>query len=84
MRYYKFINGVYLVSIGTGSGGEEITEEEYNAIMQTIQDRPTPPEGKGYRLTTAMEWEEYDLPPVEVDPELSDAEALDIILGGEV
>ena len=43
-----------------------------------------PAEGKGYRLKTDLTWEAYDLPP-EPEPsdadELSDAEALNVILG---
>ena len=82
-RYYKQTDDVYILAIGTGYGGTEITEAEYNEIMAIIQNRPTA-EGKGYRLKTDMTCEEYDLPPVVVsdDDELSAEEALDILLGG--
>ena len=84
MRYFKIIKNNSLIAIGTGNGGTEITEDEYNKIMTIIQNRPTA-EGKGYRLKADLTWEEYDLPP-EPEPsdedELSDAEALDILLGG--
>lgn len=85
MRYYKQISGVYILAIGFGAGNVEITETEYNDILSIIRSRPTPPDGKGYRLKTDLTWEEYDLPP-EPEPsdedELSEAEALDILLGG--
>ena len=85
MRYNKHISGDDLIAIGTGVGGIEITETEYNEIMAIIQNHPTA-EGKGYRLKTDLTWEEYDLPP-EPEPsdedEISAEEALDIILGGE-
>ena len=83
MRYYKQISGDYIISIGTGYGGTEITETEYNNIMSIIQSHPQT-DGKGYRLKTDLTWEEYDLPVVEVsdDEEISNDEALEILLGG--
>ena len=62
----------------------EITEAEYNNIMERIRSRPTPPEGYGYRLTDALEWELYEQPAEEETEELTDEEALDIIIGGAV
>jgi hypothetical protein len=63
--------------------GKEITEAEYNHILEIIHNKPTSPEGYGYRLTETLEWELYELPIVE-DEDISEAEALDIILGGAV
>lgn len=84
MRYYKRLSNNYITAIGTGFGGTEIPEAEYNEILSVIRSCPQS-EGKGYRLKTDLTWEEYDLPP-EPEPsdedELSDAEALDILLGG--
>ena len=86
MRYYKQISGAYIITIGVGLDGTEIAEDEYNEILSTIQNRPQA-EGKGYKLKTDLTWEEYDLPstpePLDED-EISDTEALDIILGGSV
>ena len=86
MRYNKQTSFCYILAIGTGAGGTEITEAEYNDIMAIIQSCPAAG-GKGYRLKTDLTWEAYDLPP-EPEPsdedELSDAEALKILLGGEV
>lgn len=83
MRYYKLTSNNYIIAISTGAGGVEITEDEYNSIMDVIRNRPAS-EGKGYRLKTDLTWEEYDLPP-EPEPsdedELSDAEALNVIMG---
>lgn len=85
MRYYKQLSGDYVIAAGAGPGGAEISETEYNDILAIIRSCPTPPDGKGYRLKTNLAWEEYDLPP-EPEPsdedELSEAEALDILLGG--
>lgn len=63
--------------------GEEITEAKYNEILSMLRNRPEAPAGFGYRLTKELEWELYELPPVE-EPELTADEALEIILGGEV
>ena len=62
--------------------GKEITESEYNRIKAIIDNRPTAPDGYGYRLTADLEWELYELPAEEDDPELSAEEALEIIVGG--
>lgn len=67
MRYYKIIEDSYILAIGTGEGGIEITQEKYTQIMSIINDRPTPPSGKDYRLNESLEWEEYDVPPKEIE-----------------
>ena len=63
--FYKYINNKYIIGVGTGSGGEEITEQEYNALLDKINNRPEAPEGYSYRLTTAMEWELCETPNIE-------------------
>lgn len=63
--FYKYINDKYIIGVGTGFGGEEITEQEYNSILGKINNRPEAPEGYSYRLTTAMEWELAEIPKVE-------------------
>lgn len=72
------------VEASNSGGGQKITEAEYNAILAIIQNRPSA-DGKGYRLKTDLTWEAYDLPP-EPEPsdedELSDTQALNILLGG--
>ena len=85
MRYFvQYGKKNHIIAIGTGAGGTEITKVEYDEIMTIIQNRPSA-DGKGYRLKSDLTWEEYDLPP-EPEPsdedELSDAEALSILLGG--
>ena len=83
-RYYKQADDVYILAVGVGAGGMEISADEYSEILSIIQNRPSA-DGKGYRLKTDLTWEAYDLPP-EPEPsdedELSDAEALNILLGG--
>lgn len=71
--YGKYINDNYIVGVGTGAGtGSEITEDEYNEILDKINNRPTAPEGFTYRLTTALEWELVKLPPIENNEEFED------------
>lgn len=82
--YFENTEGEYIISISTGTGGEEIDKEEYDNIISVIRNRPTAEAGYDYRLKTDLTWELVALPPEEDDPELSDTEALDIILGGAV
>ena len=71
--YGKYINDNYIVGVGTGAGtGSEITEDEYNEILDKINNRPTAPEGFTYRLTTALEWELCALPPSEINEEFEE------------
>lgn len=83
MRYFAKIEDYTYQAIGIGNGGIEITETEYNEIMEILQHIPSA-EGKGYRLKTDLTWEAYDLPP-EPEPsdedEISDTEALNVIMG---
>lgn len=81
--YFKQLQNNYIIAIGTGAGGTEITKAEYDEIMAIIQNRPAA-EGKGYRLKTDLTWEAYDLPPKPEpsdEDELSDSEALNVIMG---
>lgn len=74
MRYYKMISEGFLLSVGVGLTGEEITETEYNTILEIIRNSPTAPDGYGYRLTDSLEWELYEMPVVEVEAEATDTD----------
>ena len=63
MRYYKQTEEEFINSIGTGSGGEEITEKEYETILSVIHNRPVPDTGYDYRLKSDLTWELVELPP---------------------
>lgn len=80
MRYYKIIEDGYLTAIGTGNGGIEITEEEYNSLLTHIRNCPEAPEGYGYRLTEGLTWELYELPIIE-ETEISSDELMSMIEG---
>ena len=80
--YYKNIVDGYITYICTGAGQAEITHEEYDSILAVIQSRPIPEAGFDYRLCEDMTWELVER-PIDDDPELSEQEAMAIILGGE-
>lgn len=82
MRYYKNADGGYITAIGTGSGGDEITESEYNGIMAVIQAKPSRGETVDYRLREDLTWEAFAVEPVDPTEEILDAQdALDAIFG---
>lgn len=82
MRYYKMVDNGYIPAIGTGDGYTEITEAEYNEIMSVIRNKPMPTETTDFRLKSDLTWEEYEVEPPDPDPEIDEAEAFDIIIGG--
>lgn len=67
--YKKYEKDGYILCLGVG---EEITEDEYNTILDKINNRPTAPEGFTYRLTTALEWELCELLPIENNEDSED------------
>lgn len=67
--FYKYINDKFIIGAGTGSSGEEISEQEYNAILDKINNRPEAPEGYSYRLTTSLEWKLCEVPKIELKAE---------------
>lgn len=80
--FNKTTENGYIISVGVNIVGEEITEEEYNAILSRINSAPTAPSGYTYKLRAdTLEWELVELPPMP-EPELTDEEALEILLGG--
>lgn len=86
MRYYKNIEDAYIPSIGTGVGGEEITQEEHENILSVIRNRPIAETGYAYRLRTDLTWELVEAPVVEEDAEATEADYLEALaeLGVEV
>ena len=39
MKYNKQVSNTYLAAIGTGPGGTEIAEAEYNALLTEIREK---------------------------------------------
>ena len=63
MRYYKQIDNGYILAIGTGGGGTEITAAEYDEIMSVIQQKPQATATTDYHLKTDLTWESYQVEP---------------------
>ena len=80
-RFYKSENSGYIDMIGTGGGGVEITESEYNNLLSTLHSKPSETETIGYRLKTDLTWEQYEKEPMS-EPDPTPEEALSILLGG--
>ena len=97
MRYYKLIENDTLLAIGTGYGGVEISEAEYNELLTMIRTKASLVD-QLYNGEIAIDhvptqWQEEIQRRVDErianegtleEQELSADEALDIILGGEV
>ena len=81
MRYFKVLRDGYIPFIGEGSRGTEITEDESNAILSVIRNKPAATETTDYRLRENLTWEEYPVDPPDPDPEIDSAELLDILMG---
>lgn len=69
--YQKIVENCYIVSIVCGASNGNITEKEYNTILDVIRNKPTAEQGYDYRLREDLTWELYE-PPV-VPPEDEDA-----------
>ena len=96
MRYYKIIEHDTLVAIGTGYGGVEITESEYNELLTIIRTKASLVDqlynGEITISDVPTEWQEEIQRRVDEriaaegeadEQDISAEEALDIILGGE-
>ena len=97
MRYYAQYNDTgKLIAIGTGLGGVEITEAEYNALLAEIREKAALVEqlynGEITIDDVPTEWQEEIQRRVNEriaaegaaeEQDLSAEEALNIILGGE-
>ena len=97
MRYYAQYNESHtLIAIGTGLGGTEITEAEYNTLLAEIREKAALVD-KLYSGEIALndvptEWQEEIQRRVDeriaaegaaAEQDISAEEALTIILGGE-
>ena len=97
MRYYaQYNDSGKLIAIGTGNGGVEITEAEYNALLTEIREKAALVDklynGEITIDDVPTEWQEEIQRRVNEriaaegaaeEQDLSAEEALNIILGGE-
>ena len=98
MRYYaQYNDSGNLIAIGTGAGGTEITEAEYNALLSEIREKAALVDsmynGEITISDVPAEWQEEIKRRVDeriaaegeaAEQDISAEEALDILLGGEV
>lgn len=81
MRYFEQSVDGYIQTFGISDyGGEEITEERYNAIRGAMLNSPEETETVTWRLKKDLSWEAVSIEPV--DPEIDEAEAFEILFGG--
>ena len=97
MRYYaQYADNGKLIAIGTGYGGTEITEAEYNTLLAEIREKAALVEklysGEITIADVPTEWQEEIQRRVDeriaaegaaAEQDIPAEEALDIILGGE-
>lgn len=82
MRHYKIIDNGYLTAIGRGYDGIEITEVEYNELLNHIRNKPIAETGYDYWLKEDLTWELVEVPIVEpTDDEVSGEELLNMLEG---
>ena len=97
MRYFKIIKNGSLIAIGTGPGGTETTEAEYNALLAEIREKAAMVDKLyGGEITidaVPVEWQEEIQRRVDEriaaegsaeEQDISADEALDILLGGVI
>ncbi|MBR5223303.1 MAG: hypothetical protein IKV81_03975 [Clostridia bacterium] len=70
MKYFKTIKNGYIIGLQTIIGQTEITEEEYNSLLQIIRNKPIAESGWDYRLKEDLTWELYET--VEYSEEVSE------------
>lgn len=97
MRYYAQYNeSGHLLAIGTGPGGTEITEDEYNRLLAEIREKAALVNqlyaGEITLADVPADWQEEIQRRVDeriaaegaaAEQDISAEEALDIILGGD-
>ena len=95
MRYYKRVSDESLIAVGTGLGGTEITEAEYNALLSEIREKADLVDklysGEITIDAVPVDWQEEIQRRVDEriaaegtaeEQDISAEEALDILLGG--
>lgn len=95
MRFFKIIQNYSVTAIGTGPGGVEITEAEYNALLAEIREKAALVDnlysGEITLADVPEDWQEEIQRRVDEriaaegtaeEQDISAEEALDILLGG--
>lgn len=61
MKYYKNVENGYIISISTGAGQIEITQQEYNEISDVVSKMPVAQQGYTYKLKEDLTWETHEI-----------------------
>lgn len=56
MKYFEYVDGDYILQIGTGAGPKEIDKERYYKILELIKERPADSKAGRYMLTISLKW----------------------------
>ena len=80
MLYFKEVEDGYIKSVkALNVEGEEISETDYNLILNAFETKPSATETTDFRLREDLTWEEYESDHGEDD--ISDEEAFAILTG---
>lgn len=63
--YQINIENGYIVSLVKGVVNGNISENDYNNVLEIIKNKPTANDGFDYRLKEDLTWELYELPKIE-------------------
>lgn len=80
--FRKDVENGFIVAVGTGIAGTEITETEYNEILSAVNSKPTTPKGYEYLLSDSLEWVLVESPQEPEPDEITEEEAFEILIGG--
>lgn len=57
MRHYKYVRDGHILAIGSGPGFTEISESEFNRLLDILKTRPT---DGNHVLTEDLTWEKVE------------------------
>lgn len=73
MGFFKHTKDGYILAVGKSTIKSNITEEEYNSIVDVIRNAPPAQYGKRMRLREDLTWDVFEIP--EPTPEEEDTYA---------
>lgn len=84
--YYLTTNNGIVVAVGeTGGKISEITKTKYDQVNELLANKPVSEDPRyDYRLREDLEWELFEIDTSAERDELTDAEAIAVLLGGDV
>lgn len=83
MNYRKVVVDNHIMGVGETMAEGNISSDEYSRLSAIFSTMPEAPEGYYYMLLLDETWELVEKEPEPEEPELDEAEALEILLGGD-